>query len=297
MARVRRRLSSELFVGYLRQPYAFHVQHDAASLIKVVFDDVDAAIHYLITPLLMSSTRAVVVMALLTLVLLTEPAIAATMILVLGLAYFLIYRFVRRRQTRLGAEMSKAREARHRAAIEGLGGIKELLVLGREHEATRRFDDATSRVCRTQASNSITGLMPRYLLETVAFGGIVMATLTLVLREGSSSSAISTLALYALVGYRLLPAGQQIFSAAVELRFGGATLESLERNLGIVRSAPPLLSSAGTARTRASEHDVRFEHVHFTYPGSTRPAEREYRAGWTHRFREDDSCRFAAWLV
>lgn len=272
MARLQRRLSCELFAGYLAQPYAFHVQHDAASLTKVLFADISIVLNNAVAPLVGAATRAMVVVGLVTLVLMRDPVIAVGSLLVLGGAYFLVYWLVRGPQARMGEVISSTAIHRQRLGIEGFGGIKELVVLGRERDTVQRFDDATVHFTRAQTSNSLASMLPRYLLETVAFGGIVIATLALMLRGHGSQAAIPTLALYAFVGYRLMPALQQIFSAAVTVRFAGASLDSLSHDLDMVRqhraASPPTASTPGVLD---AQRDLRLDGVHFTYPGATQP--------------------------
>jgi ABC-type multidrug transport system fused ATPase/permease subunit len=270
MARLQRRLSCELFAGYLAQPYAFHVQHDAASLTKVLFADISIVLNNGVAPLVGAATRGMVVVGLVALVLLRDPLIALGTMLLLGGSYFFIYRLVRGHQAHMGQEISASALHRQRIAIEGLGGIKELLVLERERDTVQRFDEATVRFTNAQVSNSLTAMLPRYLLETIAFGGIVIVTLTLVLSGRGLEAAIPTLSLYAFVGYRLMPALQQIFSAAVTVRFIGASLDSLGRDLDMVRKRPVRSTSvSSTSAVLRGRHDLRLDDVHFTYPGTT----------------------------
>jgi hypothetical protein len=57
----------------------------------------------------------------------------------LGGGYMFVYRFIRVRQSRLGAKMMEASVALGRATLEGFAGIKELRVLGRESTSTKQL--------------------------------------------------------------------------------------------------------------------------------------------------------------
>ena len=59
--------------------------------------------------------------------------------------------------------------------------------------------------------------MPRYFLETIAFGGIILIALYLV-NEGNSVDLMPLLSLYAFAGYRLMPALQAIFHGHAVLK-------------------------------------------------------------------------------
>lgn len=272
LARVQQQLSSELFAGYLAQPYAFHVSRDSASLTTVVFNHVSGAMNYAVTPLVTAFTRATVVAGLVSLLLLRDVSVAIISSAVLSFAYGAVYWRVRGRQAKLGAIMAAAAEERYRLVMEGFGGIKELLVLGRERATLDRFNVESGRFFRSASRNVASSVLPRYLLETVAFGGIVIVTVLLVLREGTLQAILPTLALYAFVGYRLMPALQQIFASAVAMRFAGAAVDALESDLRLVRQTrvAPLVTDGLPSRPLLNElgPEVRIESVTFTYPGA-----------------------------
>ena len=56
------------------------------------------------------------------------------------------------------------------------------------------------------------GVAPRYMMEAVAFGAIIMLVLYLLATNYDLGTALPILALYAFTGYRLMPAFQSIFS-------------------------------------------------------------------------------------
>lgn len=276
MANARKQLSGELFEGYMHQPYAFHVQHDAAQLIKVIQTDVDTIIGFALSPLLAAVTRSLVALGILFLVFLRNPFIAFFAALILGGAYVGVFWVVRQRQAKLGSEMSQASGEYNRSILEGLGGIKELLVLGREADTVSRTGVAMAKLADTRMSNILTSLLPKYILESIAFGGIVAVTLTLIIQGGNVATAIPTLALYAFVGYRLMPALQQIFSATVSFKFAAASIHSIEEHLARVRASTGSCGQTSRPPSDISpllmQREIRIERLCFAYPGTSQPA-------------------------
>lgn len=268
--RTRRRLAASLFDGYLARPYTFHVRRDAPSLMKVLVHDMDQAVSVIGAALVLCSRGAMTV-GLLLLLLSRSPVVAATLALALGGTYGLIYRAMRRRQDRLGLSLTGAASDQMRAGQEAFGGIKDLLVLGRTAEASRRFDDATNTIATTLAKHSLTSSMPRYIVEPLVFGGLVAATLALLVAGGGPVGAVPTLALYAFVAYRLLPALQMIFGASVSLRFGLPSLRSVHADLKSSEGeAAPSIPEVRQVNPFSGVVSLR--HVSFQYPGAERPA-------------------------
>lgn len=265
-------LSTELFGGYMRMPYSFHVERDSASLVKVMFEDIEVALGGFLTPLLHAISKGLVAVLLLGLVVMRDPVVALGTSLLLGGSYFLVYRFVRVRQSRHGQIVNAASLERQRIGLEGLAGVKELRVLGREDEPVRLFHLAFDRFGKAHAASTFMTQLPKSLIEVVAFGGIVAITLVL-LAVGDVRTAIPTLALYSLAGYRLMPALQQLYSTAIGLRFNEASVTTLERDLLLVRSG-----SLHETREIEAERILPFARelsatgVTFTYANAARPA-------------------------
>src|SRR5207302_1807872 len=108
---------------------------------------------------------------------LQSAQVALIMGLVLGSVYLAVFQFLRRRQSLIAEVANVMYVDRLRLAQESLGGIKELQVLGREEPQIRRYVDATRMLVEAQARQALIAPLPRYILEPVAFGGIVLVTL------------------------------------------------------------------------------------------------------------------------
>ncbi|MCX7223165.1 MAG: ABC transporter transmembrane domain-containing protein, partial [Burkholderiales bacterium] len=242
-AAARRELASDLFDGYMQLPYGFHVQRDAASLLRVIGGDVESALNGFLASLLSVISKTFTGLILTALIVAVDPYVALGAVTVLGGGYLVVYRIIRVRQTQLGAKMVESSTALGRVSIEGLAGLKELRVLGRENTSAHMYREALTMVTSTGASNALATALPRYIIEVFAYSGIVAVTLWLVL-QGEVTAAMPSLALYALAGNRLAPTFQQLFSAAVTIKYHTRAVESLEADLAVVRSQPPLLEDA-----------------------------------------------------
>lgn len=276
-ARTATRLSSALFAGYLRQPYQFHVHRDTASLAKVVVHDVRLSVMGVMVPLLFAASRCLIALGMLGLLLLHDPLVAIVVALVLGCAYATLFRVIRARQRRWGFEFNENNLMRQRICQEGLGAVKELQILGRERHAIERFAAATFGSAAAEASTRVVAHLPRYILEAVAFGGILLGTLLLVAgAEASAQSVLPVLALYAFAGMRLLPALQQAFASAANVRFHMNMLRDVHRDFVNVGAGASGEERAGAVPSPIAFADtLRLERVSFVYPNRELPAVRE----------------------
>ena len=270
VANTRRILSGELYAGYMQLPYSFHVQRDTASLLQVISGDVESALGGFLASLLGVFSRGLSGAILITLIVFMDPTVAVGAVVVLGGGYSLVYRLIRVRQSVLGERMVSAMEALGRTGLEGLAGVKELRVLGRESTSSKMYNESLMELASVQTSNTLATALPRYVIEVFAYAGIVSVTLFLVLK-GEATTAMPSLALYALAGNRLAPIFQQLFAAAITIKYHTRAVDALENDLAEVRNNP-VKNSKDSSNPLSFKQEIRLRSLGFSYPSATRPS-------------------------
>lgn len=262
------RLSNRLLRGYLAQPYSFFVERNSAGFSKTILSEVGQVIQGVMTPVLNITARSLVVVGLVGLLIVLDPILALVIVLVLGGAYGGLYMLVRAKQRGLGRERVAANKERFKVTGEAFGGIKDVKVLGREGAFASRFAPASWTFSKTSASNAVLTQLPRYLFETIAFGGIVVIVLYYLQAGRGLAQILPTISLYAFAGYRLMPELQQLFSGVASIRFNRAALDDLTADLD--RFSPA--ASASDAGPLPFTESITFKDVTFHYAGAERPA-------------------------
>jgi ABC-type multidrug transport system fused ATPase/permease subunit len=193
---------------------------------------------------------------------------------VLGGSYVLIYLFVRRYLRRIGGDRARANRERYKVAQEALGGIKDLKVLGLEEGYMKTFQAPALKFARSLASNQIVAQTPQYVLQGLAFGGIVVILLVLLsAEERDINGALPILALYAFAGLRLLPALQKVYQATTKLRYSGPAVEALHADL--MDTAHLEMTGGPDAERRPVIHlreELKLDHITYSYPQAEMPA-------------------------
>lgn len=262
-------LSIKLAEGYLRQPYEFFLNRNSADLGKAVLSEVGQVINDALIPMMYLVVHSAVGLVLVGMLLFVNPAVTLTMSVGLSVSYGVIYVFLRKRLTRLGAERLKANRQRFEALTEVFGGIKEVKVGNLETAFLNRFSKPSRRHAVTQANSQIASQMPRYLLEIMAFGGMLLLILHLMTDARSLQAAMPLISLYAFAAYRLMPALREVFASASKLRFAGPALQLLHDDF--IRLAPGVPHRVSDAAIELKEA-IRLEDVHYRYPHAQKPA-------------------------
>jgi ABC-type multidrug transport system fused ATPase/permease subunit len=261
-------LSERLLTKYLSQPYTFFLHRNSAELLKNVLPEVGRVISGVLIPGIHVLARSVVVLFIIGLLLMVDPVLAILVLAVLGSAYGCIYWLVRQKLAAIGQASVEASRQRYRYANEALAGIKDIKLFGREGSFLRRFSGPSWSAARYEAHGQAVAALPRYVLEVVAFGGILIIVLYLLAASGGVGDALPLISLYALAGYRLLPALQMIFSSATQVRFNAPALDELCRDLqDAPETAPPFMKEEVVERLEVRDK-IELKSVHFSYPGT-----------------------------
>lgn len=230
-------IGKRLVEGYLHQPYSWFLSRHSADLGKSILSEVKQIIDNGILPLTILLAQSTVVLALLILLTIVDALLALSVGVVLGLAYAGIFAVMSGWLKRLGQVRSYANKERFTAVSEALGAAKEVKVGGLEQVYIQRFAKPAEIYAKGQATARVIGQVPRFALEAIAFGGMLLVILYLMAKSGSFDSALPIVALYAFAGYRLMPALQQIYQAFTQLRFAGPALDALHKDLNTLQVA------------------------------------------------------------
>ena len=149
--------------------------------------------------------RGMIALALIILLILADPKLALIIGFSLGGTYFLIYLLSSKYLNKIGKVRLENNKLRFLRVNEAFGAIKEIKVGGLEEIYIKNYSKSSKTFARTQALSKIIGQMPRFALEGIAFGGIMLVILYLMLEEGSFNNALQFLAfmfLQVIVCYR-----------------------------------------------------------------------------------------------
>jgi len=260
------RLSSRLLRGYLSQPYSFFVQQNSASLGTKILSETQSVITGILVPALNVTARLLVVLSITGLLLALNLLLGIVILSVLGGAYGLFYALVKAKQRRLGRVRIDANRLRYKVAGEAFGGIKDVKVLQREASFVSRFAPPSRDFSRATASNSAIAQLPRYVFETLVFGGFVAVVLYYLQGPEDMARVLPLISLYAFAGYRLMPELNQLLTGLMAIRFNQAALDDLVEDLR--RFPPPTVSTASLPNPLPFREMICFESVSFRYPSA-----------------------------
>ncbi|WP_280545715.1 ABC transporter ATP-binding protein [Halomonas sp. 11-S5] len=273
-ANVGAELSSRLYRYYLHQPWLFHAGQSSSRLTHKASQEVQRVTQRIINPCLQLNARLVMLVLMTLAILFYNPVVALSGVAIFVTAYLLLYRTVRRFLIANGLRVSQAQARRFKLLSEGFGGIKDLLLLHRQSNFTRRYERAGRRVARGQGVTQGLSDAPRYAIELVAFGSVILLVLyQLNLYQGDLGAILPALSIYALAGFKMLPAYQRIYSAVSTIRGHLASYDSIREDLLASREiADEPDASRASSEPWIPLSEIRMQNLAFHYPGKSEPA-------------------------
>ena len=258
-------IGKRLMQHYLGQPYSWFLNRHSADISKSILSEVTEVIFKTIVPILHIIVHGAITIALLTLLLLVNFKLAITAGLVIGISYILIFQIIKKTLTRMGLMRFKANSNRFTAVSEAFNVIKELKVGRLEDVYLNRFAKHAELYAKSQSIESLISHLPRYLIESICFGGIMILILVMMITGEDFTKIAPIVALYAFAGYRLIPALQQVYVASTQLRFSKEALNSLHEDLSNIQIKKKPLESIVSMPLKKS---IDLKNVNFTYPNS-----------------------------
>jgi len=260
--------SKRLVEGYLSQPYTWFLNRHSAELEKNIVSEALTVVGGGIKPLLEVIAKGTLTLVLLTLLIIADPKLALIVGITLGGAYAFIYYFVKGYLNKIGKKRLKNNELRFRFVSEALGAVKEVKVGGLEKIYIKLFSDSAKIFSRTQASASVVSQLPRFFLEAIAFGGILLIILHTMSKTGSFNDALPIISLYVFAGYRLMPALQQIYVCFSELSFVGPSVDKIYEDLNELRP----ITENQDQELFSFNKVISLKNISFNYPNASRTA-------------------------
>ena len=261
-------MGKRLIEQYLHQPYDWFLNRHSADLGKTILSEVDQVISHGLNPLINLIAHFMVAFMLLFLLILVDPKLTIIILLLLGTAYGLIYKFTRNFLIRIGKRRMDTNQDRFTAVTEAFGAIKEIKVGGLEQVYIRRYSGPAKTYGLSQFYQQIVTLLPRFALEAILFGGLLLIILYLMKQAGSFVNAAPVIALYAFAGYRMMPAMQQIYIAFSSLRFVRPSLDFMYSEMKNSSISEP----NNTLAELVFEKSISLNNVSYNYPNASRTA-------------------------
>jgi ABC-type multidrug transport system fused ATPase/permease subunit len=264
IARLEARFQTELFDRYTRQPYEFHMTNNSSSLIRNILNSTNFS-NNILDPMILLMTDGFVAIAVCAVLVAIEPIAMLITISSVGVVAVIFHSFSKRRIEKWGVERQLQDGIKLQQMSETFGGIKEIVMTGREEYFRGRFSSNVRQLAHLNRKFVTLLGIPRLYLELLSVAGLAALVLSMLALGRASESLLPLLALFAGGAFRLMPAINRITFAFQSLRMGRPIVEVLQAN--VLRNVFIKPNTQDTAPIRLQQ-SIRFEDVSYSYPSA-----------------------------
>ncbi|NIC04408.1 ABC transporter ATP-binding protein [Halomonas sp. DX6] len=272
-AKVGAELGNRLYRYYMHQPWLYHATTSSSHLTKQISQETLRMTNFVINPLLHMNAKLVMAFLMSIVIFIYDPMVALIGISIFVASYYLLFVTVRRRLAKNGKTISETQSQRFKLMAEGFGGIKDALLLGHQNTFIERFEKPSMQFAQAAGSNQAISQVPRYAMELVAFSSVIFLVLYLLAsHNGNLGTILPILSIYAMAGFKILPALQKVYSSLSQIRGNLASFEAVRDDL--YESSEPreqerrLATRKDIAGNIVPQETIQLDNIVFSYPGS-----------------------------
>jgi ATP-binding cassette, subfamily B, bacterial PglK len=265
------KLSRELFKEYLTKPYTFHLQRNTADLLRNINTEVPKVFQGIIVSTFQLLTELLVTLCILLLLLFTAPLATLTASILLGGSVVVFFKFFRKKITHLGKEQQTVSGLMIKWVNQGLGASKEVKVSGNESF----FINSYGHQSQVKANNSrymkMLEQVPRLFIETLLVSVVLITMLIIVFQDRSTSELISTMALFAMAAFRLMPSITRVVALITTIKYSQPALSVVYNDLFLNKEKNHIYINSpdnpiNNNNSRTFYDSIELDNVSFRYP-------------------------------
>ena len=261
-------ISKTFFSGYMHLPYPFHIQRNSAELIQNIKDEVFGFVATL-TSVMSLMSELLVIIGLGVLLTIIEPYAFLFMALTLITFSSVYYVLTRKLLSKWGAIRMKHNVQSLKNLQQGLGGVKDIKLLGRESLFINEYEYNMSQRARVGVFYGIVQSIPRSMLELLMVVGMGLVVLVTMVSEGRAvESIIPSLGVFAMAAFRIMPSANKIIGSLQVLRFNLPMLDKLFEEKKLFDNP----SKSNEKKSAIFKKSIKISNLEFTYVGAKTPS-------------------------
>lgn len=262
-----RKLANRLLKCYLDQPYSFFLEQNSAVLIQNIGTDVVQ--FYEIVLCSMQLIVEVIVCILLTgYLFITDKSISIGVVIILIMFFLLFFKVIKKKIKIQGEIVRKNRQGQTKWLMQSFGGIKETKIAQKESYFLKRFDEEYESFAKNHCSYQTLAYLPKPAMETVVIGALLFVVMIKLLRGVDSVYFVSTMSVFAVAAYRLLPSFNRISGYLSRIMFDKASIDAIYNDLKLVEKLEEKNRKISEENDITFENEIKVNGLTFGYPGT-----------------------------
>ena len=225
-------LYTRLYDYYLKKELSFHLLNNSSELSKRILQEANRVVSGVLLNILNILSKLMTIIFIVTMLVIYDSQSAFICVVSLTLGYVLIYYFFKPVLIKNGIIISDSFGKKVELLNEGFGGIREVILNKLQSYFTKKMTIANNNFAKAQAYNSILFIIPRYFIDILLFGTILIIIILNFKVQGENNiELITKLGLFSIAAYKLIQSVQQVFSALSNIKSNIVAYDFIEDDL------------------------------------------------------------------
>lgn len=261
-----RKLAYRMLECYMRQPYSFHLSHNSADLIRNVSTDTNMMFLGVLA-ILQLITESMVCVVLGIFLFIQDKSITIGVTVILGGFLVVFARGFKGYLSRIGSEDRKYNAGITKWLLQSFGGIKEIKIMEREDFFLHNFDFNYKNYSNCERTYRFLQVAPRPIMEAVSIGALLSVVAFKLLRGTHSTYFVSTLSVFAIAAFRLLPSINRVTNYMSVIMFNKPAIDAVYHDLKQIDELEKnKVQKKKDEEALSVKKEIRIKNLSFRYP-------------------------------
>lgn len=264
-----RKLASKMMACYMKQPYHFHLSHNSAELIRSINTDVVMMFQGVLS-ILQLIAEVLVCIVLGTYLLIKDKSITIGVCVFMIVCLLLFANKFKRYLARIGEEDRAYSAGIIKWLQQSFGGMKETKIFGREKFFLDKFDTEYKNWAERERIYRYLQVAPRPVMETLCITALMAVIIVKLLNGTNSTYFISTISVFAIAAFRLLPSFNRIANYMSVIMFNAPAFEAVYNDLREIEKVEGGGSNTNTeSEALELKREIKINDLSYKYPTGT----------------------------
>lgn len=268
---IQKKLSKKLFDTYIKMPYENYLNRNSSTLIRNTIIEVE---HF--TSTVMSACYVILdsllIIGLTSIMIFRDPISSLYILICIGSVIFIFQILTKNKILILGKNRQISDEKRMFNLQQGLGGIKEIKVFGRENFFIKKYEEYNSRSADILSTITILRSIPRLLMETLAIISVLTLIIVMLFLDKNMDEFLISLGLFTAIAFKIFPSLSRLLSSLQVIRYSTPIIDVLYKEFNDISDKNISLDNSiiKVHNQKFELKDIKISNLCFSYPNKSK---------------------------
>ena len=264
-------IGTVLFQSYIRAPWISRQNRSTSELVRMIDVGIANTISGVLFPAVVLPAQALTFLSVLVILVAASWLTALITLIYLGIIAAFLYLYLSRKSYEAGRVNRDAAMRMSTLVAEMLAALKEITLRDKADEVGDVVYISREKAARSRSNIRFLATVPKFVIDMALIGGFVLIG-TVGFFSGGIGTAMSSVAIFALAGFKMVPA---LTTIQGQITLVQSTLPYTELVMADIREAADFRDNAeklGKTPITGDPKILELRNVEFTYPGVSTPA-------------------------